>query len=515
MSSPNTSHLLLMASPGWSHTRPLCVLAARLVSERQDLVVTIFTTPQVLEKARFEIARQSESGSSSVQRIRLVSIFQFSVANLMEDFRLFAEAYPAAYQTLAQGKPITCSTTGVSFEAAPAPVAVIFDFFLLPQLQMTRAVTGRSVPIITWFSGGCTTFLRDWGSESVGGRGDFSAKVDEEVARTGKSPLEVGEELYYHLDGSVIRVPGLPAMYDHEFFPQKLPFEVAVSVLIRNGAEFVKDSDALMMTSSDAYEKSSLDAIRTWFAELQKPVYAIGPLLPAGYTSTQSDVDESNADVKVFLDGALEKYGARSVFFISFGSIFWPSHKPEYLEEVVEACVEKQLPFVLSHASPIANIPEGLLERAQTSGLGLLTPWSPQQFILNHPATGWFITHTGHGSVMESLSSGIPMICWPFQGDQPTAAAHLTENLEVAFELTEVRTANGLKPIHRLNGRTPKGTREAVGVEIRSVFDRCRGKEGEELRENAERLKRELGAAWEDGGAAKVAFREFLERYAK
>ena len=42
----------------------------------------------------------------------------------------FADAYPAAYQTLSEAKPITCSVMGTTFDAIPAPCAVILDVSL-------------------------------------------------------------------------------------------------------------------------------------------------------------------------------------------------------------------------------------------------------------------------------------------------------------------------------------------------------------------------------------------------
>jgi hypothetical protein len=36
-------------------------------------------------------------------------------------------AYPPVYQTLLEEKPITCAKTGTTFEAVPAPTAVIMD----------------------------------------------------------------------------------------------------------------------------------------------------------------------------------------------------------------------------------------------------------------------------------------------------------------------------------------------------------------------------------------------------
>jgi hypothetical protein len=40
---------------------------------------------------------------------------------------LLADAYLAAYQTLYEAKSITCSVTGTTFDAVPAPCAVVLD----------------------------------------------------------------------------------------------------------------------------------------------------------------------------------------------------------------------------------------------------------------------------------------------------------------------------------------------------------------------------------------------------
>jgi hypothetical protein len=42
------------------------------------------------------------------------------------------------------------------------------------------------------------------------------------------------------------------------------------------------------------------------------------------------------------------------------------------------------------------------------------------------------------------------------------------------------------------NGLAAKGTRETAGKEIREVLDACRGAQGEELRTNAEEMKRKF-----------------------
>jgi hypothetical protein len=103
-------------------------------------------------------------------------------------------------------------------------------------------------------------------------------------------------------------------------------------------------------------------------------------------------------------------------------------------------------------------------------------------------------------------------MCWPFDADQPAAARNLQENLKVAFELIEVRTGLGLKALHG-SGRIPRGTREAVGIEIREIIDQCRGEMGEEKRRNVEGLRLQFSSAWNEEGVARIALRKFLERY--
>ena len=99
-------------------------------------------------------------------------------------------------------------------------------------------------------------------------------------------------------------------------------------------------------------------------------------------------------------------------------------------------------------------------------------------------------------------------------GDQPSSAAHVTENLHAGFELFQVRSGESVKPIHR-NGVTPAGTREAVGIEVRETIDLCRSEKGQEIRINAEKLKIKFTKAWEEDGAARQEIHKFLDKYSR
>ncbi|KAG1044389.1 hypothetical protein G6F43_011462 [Rhizopus delemar] len=58
----------------------------------------------------------------------------------------------------------------------------------------------------------------------------------------------------------------------------------------------------------------------------------------------------------------------------------------------------------------------------------LFLEWAPQVAILHHPSTQLFLTHGGAGSVYEALYNGVPIVVYPFFGDQPAAAITAEEN---------------------------------------------------------------------------------------
>ena len=125
-------------------------------------------------------------------------------------------------------------------------------------------------------------------------------------------------------------------------------------------------------------------------------------------------------------------------------------------------------------------------------------------------ATGWFLSHGGFNSTLEAINAGVPLIGWPFIGDQPLNTIHLTETLDTGYELLEVRTGHGLRPIYR-HGKTPTGTAEAVRAEATDVLKRAFGEEGMAKRARLLALKERLDAAWGKGGASRKDVEAFLD----
>ncbi|KAF9555595.1 hypothetical protein CPC08DRAFT_820968 [Agrocybe pediades] len=105
-------------------------------------------------------------------------------------------------------------------------------------------------------------------------------------------------------------------------------------------------------------------------------------------------------------------------------------------------------------------------------------------------------------NITESIGSGVPMIAWPFNADQPEGAYDLDE-AGLGIELLQVRTGkNAKKPLFR-NGKGAAGTREAVGAEMKDVIASCRGEKGARIRENVEKMKNKFLGSWEGEGEAR------------
>lgn len=82
-------------------------------------------------------------------------------------------------------------------------------------------------------------------------------------------------------------------------------------------------------------------------------------------------------------------------------------------------------------------------------------------------------------------------------------------NHEVAYELLEVRTGNGLKPIYR-TGKAPANTLDALRAEAHEIFDKAFGEDGAKKRENIKKLQQKVNTAWDEDGPAHREMKNLL-----
>ncbi|CDO72764.1 Glycosyltransferase Family 1 protein [Trametes cinnabarina] len=503
-------HIVAFAYQGWGHTRPLVQLSARLVKMRA-VYVTLFTTNAFFERVQEELARGFESGEEAyAHRVRVVAVGEAS----MLSSEAVDEGFKRAYEKLLAGEQVQCAKTGTAHAAIVPPQAVVIDFFAVNPVATIKKASGDSVKVYAWFSGMTTAAFMHLAPEDHGGPGNIRIKAEELVKKTGRPFAEVVFDMLFTPRGRICAFPGLPPMSDYELYPQDFDIPPAIIAdIFPSMYELFQTCDGLFLTSPAPYESEAVEKVRAWLSETGRPVYVCGPLLPRGSEAESNETKQSNkgAEIMEFLETTLKTSGEQSLLYISFGSIFWPLKSPEKLWGFLDVVMELNIPFLLSHASPFADtLPDEIVNKVKAYGKGFLSQWSPQQSILEHPATGWFVTHCGHNSVVESITAGVPMIAWPFNADQPLNAVRISEVLEVGYELIEVRTGHGTHPLYR-NGRKPVATMDALKAEARDVLTKAFGEDGAKKRERVLALAREFNRQWEEGGTSYSDVSAFLD----
>ncbi|KAH9925919.1 UDP-Glycosyltransferase/glycogen phosphorylase [Epithele typhae] len=507
MTATTRIHLVANCIQAWGHARPLVTLCARLVKMKTDLCVTLLTTAAMFGRLTKEAARNFEIGDESSQRLRIVCM---GVAN---DFIGDGLIEPM-WKALIAGEGLECQQTGTSYNPLPVPTAVIFDFFAIKNTRIVRSLSGSSVRIHSWWPGLTYHILYQFGDAHVGGLGNIRVRAEEESRKSGRPYHEVAMEMFYTKYGGVVGLPGLPPMFDYENYTQDFSLgDKAMTELIPQVNENLATTDGVLLLSFESWEKEGIQVARNWLAETGRPVYTTGPLLPpASKTSVANEKIQSpeGAEIEAFLGEMLSRSGEHSLLYISFGSVFFPVKTPEKLWAFLEVVVELNIPFIMSAASPFCVVPEEVKEKVKSYGKGLISTWTPQQMILDHPVTGWYLSHGGQNGVTEAIASCVPLIMWPFAADQPMNAVLVTDVHKVGYELLEVRSGSGLQRIFR-TGYTPVGTIDAVKAEARDVLGKAFGKDGEEKRARMRGLQRATLAEWEQGGVSKRDVAAFLE----
>jgi len=245
------------------------------------------------------------------------------------------------------------------------------------------------------------------------------------------------------------------------------PNDLVGPMLDRNNLEYKEyltaaknfsKSDAILVNTWDELQQRELKALNDEDGELSSllkvPVFAVGPLV----RQTESETSQATESVIQWLD----KQPKESVVYVSFGSGGTMSYEQmkeiafglELSEQrfiwVVRASTGKSVDaaFFTTGCSGDGfgdefddqigkHLPEGFVERIENKNVGLFVhEWAPQVTVLKHPSIGGFVSHCGWGSVLESLTNGVPIIAWPLYAEQRMNAALLVEELGMAVKTT-------------------------------------------------------------------------------
>ncbi|KAG0449709.1 hypothetical protein HPP92_027141 [Vanilla planifolia] len=314
------------------------------------------------------------------------------------------------------------------------------------------------------------------------GCGFWSYAHFRELVRRGCSPikdeasLDKPIEFIAGMDG--IRLRDLPT-----FARATDAADPMLNLMIRR-ADDAKQGIGLILNTFDELETDVLDAIRSQFGNL----YTIGPL------SRLTDRLAQNSPVAMIgsslwdIDNAclswLDRQEKERVVYVNFGSLAVFSE--EKLAELAWGLYGSGYPIlwvvrpdmVLGGGTDAAGFAESVKKMEDRT---MVVSWCDQEAVLAHPATGVFLTHCGWNSTLESLSEGVPMVCWPFFAEQPTNCRYICQVWGTGLEMQRE-----LK-------------RENVAAMVREAMD---GEKGREMRRKALQWKEKVRTAMELGGSS-------------
>jgi len=307
-------------------------------------------------------------------------------------------------------------------------------------------------------------------------------------------------------------------IYDYEMTPQaciegpRIPMPIpGIFTTVR---QINQVSDATIMVSGRAFEPKSAESAEDWYTnKLHKRLFFFGaqaPINPAVYQPPSDAMDASNPFRPVW--EFLSNHPPNSTLVVSFGSVWYPSSPQWPITTFLRTLLDTHTPFIFSRAAVMyVPLDPTLASDIEQSKDAVIADYIPQRELLGHPSVAAFVSHGGVNSLFESILGGVRNIFWPITADQPLHAAYMSQNLDCAWELIQVRTGIGAGPPRR--GGQVEGTPEALAAEVKQVLEEIKSPVGERKKRNLlalrERFVREM-ASDEEGGSVGGAVKDFL-----
>ncbi|KAM7488383.1 hypothetical protein LguiB_025867 [Lonicera macranthoides] len=244
-------------------------------------------------------------------------------------------------------------------------------------------------------------------------------------------------------------------------------------------------SSAIILNTFDALEGDVLNALSSMYPR----VFAIGPLhLRINQLSQDNKLKNIGSSLWREEPECLEWLNskrANSVLYVNFGSITVMT--PQQLVEFAWGLANSKKSFLWIIRPDLVGggttaLPSELVSEIEERGL--IASWCPQEKVLNHASVGGFLTHCGWNSMMESLCSGVPMLCWPFFADQLILCRYACAEWGVGMEICSDVSREELEKLVRelMDGEKGKEMRnkalewkvkaqEAIGIDGSSSFN--------------------------------------------
>ncbi|GMN26238.1 hypothetical protein TIFTF001_047791 [Ficus carica] len=246
--------------------------------------------------------------------------------------------------------------------------------------------------------------------------------------------------------------------------------DIMTNFLLTETERAQKASGIILNTFYDL-ESDVLNAIRSI---LKPPVYTVGSLqlllnqIPETNPgrSLGSNLWKEDPRCLEWLDSKEHN----SVVYVNFGSVTVMTS--EQLVEFAWGLANSKKTFLWVIRPDIVAGDTAVLSSEfseETRERGFLTSWCPQEEVLNHPAVGGFLTHSGWNSTIESICGGVPMLCWPFFAEQQTNCRSSCKEWGIGMEIES------------------DAKREEIESLVRELMD---GEKGREMKRRAEEWRR-------------------------
>ncbi|OIT28529.1 PREDICTED: crocetin glucosyltransferase, chloroplastic-like [Nicotiana attenuata] len=295
----------------------------------------------------------------------------------------------------------------------------------------------------------------------------------------------------------VVELPGLPQLSRRDF-PSFVFTDVNSSYgwgvkSIIDHIELLnsEENPRVLVNTFDALEPNALRVLKNL------TMVGIGPSIPSAFVGGKDPSDNSfGADLRRSSENYMEWLDTRSkesVIYIAFGS--YSEISSQLMEEIAQGLVKCGRPFlwVIREGKEGKKLGGKLSCKEELEQKGKIVSWCSQVEVLQHPSLGCFLTHCGWNSILESLSSGIPVVACPLWTDQGCNAKLIQDVWKTGV---------------RVNANEE-------GLVERDEFTRCieivmEGEKREELRENAKKWEDLAKEAMNENGSSNVNLKAYV-----
>uniref|UniRef100_A0A2P2MQH5 anthocyanidin 3-O-glucosyltransferase n=1 Tax=Rhizophora mucronata TaxID=61149 RepID=A0A2P2MQH5_RHIMU len=230
-------------------------------------------------------------------------------------------------------------------------------------------------------------------------------------------------------------------------------------------SERVRKASAIVLNTFDALEHEELAGLNSMYPS----IYTIGPLHHlVNHEAASGELKSIGSNLWIEESECIEWLDSKhpnSVVYVNFGSITVMTS--DQLIEFAWGLANSNQTFLWVIRPDLVAGDNAVLPPEFITGTkdrGLLASWCHQEQLLNHPSIGGFLTHSGWNSTIESISAGVPIICWPFFAEQPTNCRYSCIEWGIGMEIN-----NNVK-------------RDEVEILVRELME---GEKGKEMKKKA------------------------------